>query len=484
MNKIFFSISIFSLCLLSILNTGCKKLIEIPDNAPGQIVTSQVFIDSASAVNSVVGIYASNFFFSGPLNGAITINNSMSADELATNESYYLPIYNNALNPGDATLAEGTVGSLWSASYGKTAIYQANACIEGLTASATLSNSLKDQLIGECKVFRALSYFHLVNLFGAVPLALTTDYRVNNKLPRASVEEVYVQIKKDLLEASAELKSGYPSPGKARPNKYTALALLSRIYLYHQEWDKAEEIATNVITLGGYQLVQNPNDVFLTGSNEAIWQIAPMGFFPYMSTEGSTLIPYANNIIPTYYINPYLLNAFEAGDRRKTSWLNTSTPPGGPTYYYPYKYKNTYGVQTNGNSETYVMFRLAEQYLIRAEARAKQNNYNGAVEDLNILRQRARAAATPQVPNPLPDLPLDLSPTATISAIAHERQIELFCEWGHRWYDLKRTGTINAVLGAEKPGIWPADGHAALYPVPQNQIQANPGWIQNPGYNQ
>ena len=61
----------------------------------------------------------------------------------------------------------------------------------------------------------------------------------------------------------------------------------------------------------------------------------------------------------------------------------------------------------------------------------------------------------------------------------HERQVELFCEWGNRWYDLKRTGTAKAVLSTKKTGY---SANAALYPLPQIQIQLNNLLIQNPGY--
>jgi hypothetical protein len=117
-----------------------------------------------------------------------------------------------------------------------------------------------------------------------------------------------------------------------------------------------------------------------------------------------------------------------------------------------------------------MFLRLGEQYLIRAEAEAHLNDNTNAIKDLNIIRNRAGlanyAGATDQ--------------TSVLTAIMHERQVELFCEWGNRWFDLKRTGTIDAVLGAEKPGWQP---YIALYPVPLTEIQSNPFLIQNPGYH-
>ncbi len=116
-----------------------------------------------------------------------------------------------------------------------------------------------------------------------------------------------------------------------------------------------------------------------------------------------------------------------------------------------------------------MVFRLAEQYLIHAEAAAQLGNLGTAIADLNTVRARAGLGAT----------------TATgqadvLAAIMHERQVELFCEWGNRWFDLNRTGTAGTVLNAEKGGF---QSYMALYPVPLTQIQANPLLRQNQGYN-
>jgi hypothetical protein len=107
-------------------------------------------------------------------------------------------------------------------------------------------------------------------------------------------------------------------------------------------------------------------------------------------------------------------------------------------------------------------------YLIRAEARARQNKIIEGQGDLNVVRNRAG----------LPDVSMT-SQAALLAAVEKERFTELFTEFGHRWFDLKRTDRIDAVLGSEKPG-WKTD--AALYPIPDAQIQVNNNLSQNPGY--
>ena len=126
----------------------------------------------------------------------------------------------------------------------------------------------------------------------------------------------------------------------------------------------------------------------------------------------------------------------------------------------------------SGN-EYYVMFRLAEQYLIRSEARAQQANISGAQDDLNAIRNRAGLGNTSAT-----DLP------GIMTALEHERWVELFTEYSDRWYNLRRTGRSDAVFSSEteKKATWKS--YQALWPVPLSQYQANPSLLpNNPGYN-
>jgi hypothetical protein len=126
----------------------------------------------------------------------------------------------------------------------------------------------------------------------------------------------------------------------------------------------------------------------------------------------------------------------------------------------------------------YLVLRVAEQYLIRAEAKAQQNNFSGAQADVNVIRNRAG----------LPNLTTMVDNTTAMMAIEKERRTELFCEWGHRWFDLKRwssltnTGKTRAddVLGALKI-TWKST--SVIYPIPQSARDNNPNLTQNTGYN-
>ncbi len=162
------------------------------------------------------------------------------------------------------------------------------------------------------------------------------------------------------------------------------------------------------------------------------------------------------------------MNAFEAGDLRRKNWVDSSVVDGN-VYYFPFKYKVNYNPTI---LEDIMVLRISEQYLIRAEARAHKNlELTGAVNDLNIVRQRAG----------LPALSDNLSQDEILAATMKERRVELFTEWGNRWLDLKRSNMADSVLSAEKGQSWQSTD--TLYPIPFNEIQTNVYLKhKNPGY--
>ena len=148
---------------------------------------------------------------------------------------------------------------------------------------------------------------------------------------------------------------------------------------------------------------------------------------------------------PNFTLDTGLMNAFETGDLRRTHWVD-STDYSGTYFYFPNKYPVYVG--NPGDTPYYTMLRLAEQYLIRAESEANQggSGITGAIADLDTLRARAG----------LPFLSSSLNQTQVLVAVAQERRIELFAEWGHRWFDLKRTG-MTSILQSIKPQWSPDD---------------------------
>jgi hypothetical protein len=137
--------------------------------------------------------------------------------------------------------------------------------------------------------------------------------------------------------------------------------------------------------------------------------------------------------------------------------------------YFPSKYKIKSGTPLKEYS---MVIRLAEIYLIRAEARAQQNNLSGAIDDLNTIRWRAGLGGT-----------LFTTKAGILAAIQKERRIELFSEWGQRWLDLKRSASVDSVMANQtqiKGNTWTSTQQ--LYPIPLAEISANPNLVQNSGY--
>ena len=465
MKKMFFDIYkiMFGLLLVAVLFASCKKLIEIPANPPSAITQQEQFADSSTTVTAIAGVYAYNagngFAYS---DGTLTSSCALSADELSyaqTNDA--LQFYSYNLTP-----LNSNINSLWSYPY--QSVYQVNAVLNGIANNTNLSAAFQKQVTGEMEVVRALYYFNMINLFGGVPLVTSTAYSETSRLPRASVAAIYTQVIADLTDAKKKLTVAYPSSGRARPNLYTAVALSAKVNLYQSNWQSAYNEADSVIKSGIYSVINVPlTGVFLEGSNEAIWQIPAKQSYAEVA-DARIFIPYNSQVTPNFLLTTPLLSAFEAGDQRPQNWVGTRVSAG-KTLYYPYKYKNIQPSDTSP-TEDQMILRLSEIYLIRAEAAAHLNNLPQALADINIIRARAGlAASTVNVS----------SQTAVLNAVMHERQVELFCEWGNRWFDLKRTGTAAAVLGTEKTGF---SANAALYPLPQAQIQLNNLLTQNPGY--
>jgi hypothetical protein len=444
-------------CILSI--TGCKKLVQV-DEPADSLTTAAVFSTDSLAQSAVTGLYIK--IMSSPklfLNGGMSLFPALSADELqrAPLMNFEDQFYNNSISPNNSIVNS----NLWKAAY--TYIYQCNICIEGLKKSTGVSDTLKKQLLGKVQFVRALCYHYLVNLFGDVPLALGTNADVNAMLSRSPVEQVYQQITADLIAASEELMDD--NNMHTTPTKYAAQALLAREYLYMKQWSKAAGMASVVINSGRFSMVGDLNKVFKYDSKETIFQWIPVGD-RMNSGEGFIFVPASLNQRPNYWLQKDLLDAFELGDLRKSNWVNPVTI-GTSIYYYPNKYKIF--TSSTPPQEYNVVLRLAEQYLIRAEAYAQLNQIDSAVFDINTIRIRAE----------LPVLSTTISVDKCLQRIEQERRIELFAEWGHRWFDLKRTNRANVVLST-KGSSWTTDDQ--LYPIPATELNFAPNLKQNPGY--
>ncbi len=454
--KLFVCISFLLVGLIS-----CKKFLNIPPPKT-EIGNQVVYSTNESATSALLGIYSK--MENETFNYYLVLNTGISSDEFLnySNSLAYDELSNNNLTADNkVTLAN------WIDCY--EIIFQANALLEGLEKSKKLSNDIKNRLSGEARFIRAYCNFILVNLFGDIPLVKTTNPTINSKLNRTSIILVYNFIKEDLNSAAKLLTDYYVNSNneiteeRVRPNKWTALALLAKVHLYLQEWNEAINISNLIVENNNYQIQENLNDVFLKNSKESIWQL--MCTNPRQNTQiGAQFI--LNGVPSVVSIRESFIKTFTAKDKRKSEWIN-NIKIGTNTYYYPFKYKK--GKESTPISEYTNMFRLSEIILIRAEAKARNNNIIEACEDVNIIRKRAGLDTL------LPGLPKDI-----LDSINIERKHELFAESGDRWFNLKRTNTSAQILEEIKVNTWKSSD--ALYPIPQQEILKNPNLTQNDGY--
>jgi hypothetical protein len=239
-----------------------------------------------------------------------------------------------------------------------------------------------------------------------------------------------------------------------RATRAAANALLARVYLEEGKHALARDRATTVISNTEYRLVPNYRDIWATkNSDESIFELQysinnqntlAFWFFPQAIGGRYGFAPSLN-----------LFNAFEAGDTRRATTIALSGSN---------RYGGKYTRIANGDDHV-VVLRLAEMYLIRAEANARLGADPTVVRgDINVVRARAGLAALATTVT---------NQTALLDAILQERRVELAME-GHRFFDLRRLGRAQQVLNLSAERL--------LFPIPQRERDVNPNLTQNPGY--
>lgn len=444
---------------------SCESFVEV-DIPNDKMVTETVFASDETAQSAMKGIYYElfNASFSGGTTSSISVLSGLSADVLE-------PISNNNTSllqfvENDIFTDNSGARAIWNSSYN--IIYLVNNLLEGIEVSEELSTSLKERLEGEARFIRAFTYFYLVNLYKNIPLVLTTDYEVNSLIAQVTESEVYEQINLDLQNARELLGVDYMNNERYFVNKHAATALLARVNLYQEDWDQAKELSTEIINASSTYSLVNHQEVFIKNNQEAIWQISPAGRGNILTwtAEGSTFIGTSYSSIQ---LRPEFVTKFDTTDLRLSKWIGSYTSDV-RDFNFVYKYKDRSSI--DNITEYAVVLRLAEQYLIRSEARARTGELQGALEDLNKIRERSGLSL-------LSEENSNLGEEDIINLVVQERHKELFAEWGHRWLDLKRLNKASEILEPKKPKWEETD---ILYPIPAEERSKNPNLEQNPGY--
>jgi starch-binding outer membrane protein, SusD/RagB family len=378
------------------------------------------------------------------------------------------------------TSTAGSVEAMWTNWY--KAIGRATYSIQYTEDFGLTDEAYKNRLIGEAKFLRAYHYFFLVRGWGDVPLQ---HIDLTTRVPKA---QVYDYIEQDLLDAIASLpeKSEYAPEDLGRATKGAAKALLAKVYLYQEDWANAYEYANQVINSGEYGLESDYAQIWRANTEngvESIFEVQARGesiahgVQQYSETQGARGTSGWGWGFNTPSQN--LLDAFNAeGDvirrdatiifRGETMYDGRVVSEAVENPMYNEKAYSSANAGAGDGDKNIRVLRLAEIYLIHAEAANELNNSSTALASLNEVRGRVNLAD------------VTVTDQAQLrNLIWKERRLELAFEHD-RWFDLNRTGQAQAAMLANgKPYVV---GRHELFPIPNNQLIATPGMTPNPGY--
>ncbi len=446
-------------------STSCKKIL---DQKPQSSLDATTAYTTKSGVEAgLLGIY--DGVSGGDYYGlAQWIYPDLYADNLSHTGTFptFAQMTNKQLLPDNVNIS-----SMWNEMYNT--INRANNIIESAPKISDPSFN-KNVAIAEARTLRGFSYFNLLRFFGGsnngynkgtgqgLPIFTTPTLSPENAAPKpkSTEAEVYTLIIADLDFGIANLPV---TAANGRLTKNAATALKARLQLYREQWADAETLATTVLS----QFTASPNGGLMSSATyanlwlsknqkpESIWELQYFAddrnfgaFYYYTGATGG------RNEITT---SAGLRNAHEVGDIRLPV-NNTTAAPGIPA-------NKTRKFSRVAGDDNIILIRLAELYLIRAEARIQKATPDivGSLDDLNRIRSRA-------------GLPTSVAVTTTeiLNAILQERRIELAHE-GHRFFDLRRYNAVS-VLGITEP-------YRALWPIPQREVQTSGNIVkQNPNY--
>lgn len=435
---------------LGLLASACDALL---DQTPANYVSDKaIIVDAASAQAALNGVYH-QLGAEGYYGGKYFVAGIYLAGDNVTwtgSLNYYYDFNTHQYSADNQLLSKA-----WYAIYAT--VNQANQVIDKVTALDNVNAEEKARIIGEATLIRSLAFFDLARTWGNIPLVRratsSPDQFAGVKQTPAST--VYQEVIADVKSIYNDLLA---SSDRDHISKATADAFLARVFLYAGDWENAEIHAGRLITNGTYELIDYP--LFLKGklTRESIWELT------YSSSNKNEHSLYwrspndggRHEWGPSKELVALLSNPLVGGSR-KSLFTDLSTAQV-PDYYVGNLYYRPTG------DDPAFLFRIAEQYLIRAEARARKTNpdLQGALSDLNAVRRRAqvldsRASTLAEV----------------LQAIENERRVEFALE-PHRWFDLIRTSRAVQVLGVQL--------YQTLFPIPYNDIQADNDLIQNPEY--
>ena len=437
------------LTAISLSTVSCSDFLDQkPDNYISDAAVIQTLSSAKAALNGAYHDLASSSYYGGQYFDAGV---NLAADNVTWTGSlnYYYDFDTHQYSAENQLLSYA-----WYAIYAT--VNQINQVIDKVTVLNDGSESERRRIIAEATVIRSLAFFDLARTWGNIPVVkqATSSPTQFDGVKQTKAKDVYQLVVDDVLAIYNDLSE---SSDRVHVTRSAADAFLARVYLYLEQWDKAEQYASKVIDNGNYALGTIHDLIDNKETAESIWELAYSSSF--------------TNQQSTYWRSPDQGGRHEWGPSKELVQLLADPTVGGDrkAFYQDFSSAQVpdYFVGTLYHSSTLdddvIIFRLAEQYLIRAEARANQQNVSGALSDLNIIRRRANISEIVDV----------ASTQELLNLIADERRVELALE-PHRWFDLIRTGKAESVLGIKT--------YQTIFPIPYNDIQADKDLVQNDNY--
>lgn len=406
---------------------------------------------------------------------------------LTTNSSYYYNKEKGAYtNEGKNMLTWlKTDSQAWYRYY--TFLGPINLIISGLETAEGTDEDLRNRVKGEALVWRAFAYFKLLQYYApykddtyGVPVYLTPEQDIGTAMPeRKTQREVFARIFEDCRDALDLLDQTASGEWNCAWRSDFIHAMMASIYTWRAmsgaaengDWKEAEKCATEAMkgrvlsnTAGEMKELFNCKDVsgetylesdefyfrIIDGTNRQIFD------FVYAYYEGGLMGGVSDGRVNSAYYGK-----FKEGDIRKTAWFNEAG-----THSDKYNLMGAFG------GGCLMLFRLAEMYLIKAEALVRQGK-TGEARD--VLMEFCRARYTGEI-----SIPSDAD--ALLQEILDERLREFYQENDFRWLDMKRLGIrLERFIGGERAVLEP-DDFRYCFPIPARELRLNKNMVQTPGW--
>jgi starch-binding outer membrane protein, SusD/RagB family len=499
------------------LSTGCDKKLEQAN--PNQQTSATFWQNTSDALKGVNATYGS-LLIDGTYMRFTPALLDLRGDDLKSNSPW----------TAFSNIGKFSLGTADGAGYGWAyeAYYQgisrANQVLE-FVPKIDMDANLKARILGEARFLRGLYYFHLVNFYGKVSIA-TEATSGTLYVPQSTEEEGWNQVISDFKAAAEILPTTYSGNDIGRATKGAALAFLGKAYLFNKNFTEAAKNFKAVIDLGIYALVPEYKTNFIDGAanennKESLFEVqfsreaggvdlgwggAPVSGWGKTSSRAITYAPRSfgwTDVQPTRSVyDDFLLEKTVSGeiDPRMDATMYYNKPGDMPMY--KTTFKTRYGANQADLNDLFVakyengvgdrpdefdwrsginerIMRYADVLLMYAECLNEANSRAEAAKYVQMVRTRAK------LPNREAEFAL-LSQEAFRDRLAHERLLE-FCLEGHRFDDIRRWGWLTnpaklALLKSRDPEFSSFVAGREYYPIPQNEIDNNPGFIQNATY--